>query len=745
FYHSWNELIQSIEKENVDIVFAIQKTKERKEFLEFTHPYLIFENYIIVRQGNDISLESLNTKSFKVAAVQNSAVYNFLKKTYPDLNLIPVKDDLNALALVSAGEVDLSICEYSRISYYFRKELFQNLKIGDKINYKYEFRIGVLKRHVIFKNILDKALLDFSEEEKASIINPWIEIKEKKFYEDKDFLISFIIFLGVLTVAVTIFFNISLKRLVEQRTKELTESEKRQKIAKERAEEGARAKSDFIAIMSHEIKTPLNSILGFAELLKGLELEESSKKYVNSIQNSAESLLSLVEDILEYSDLERNNVIIKPEPIAFLEFLRIVIENFSFEANQKKIELLLFVFPDIPEFLLIDIKIKKVLIHLLGNAIKFTEKGFVCLKVHLVQKKQETKEVRLKFEFIDTGIGINDLQKENIFSIFSQGDTSLSRKFKGIGIGLTISRKILELFKSKIEIDSKLNEGSNFSFEINFEFENSDKIKINPFKNNIKILTINMNVFLLEYLEEILSFYGAELNKINSYEEGLKELSKNTYDLMLLDDKHNNILEESILEFRKINRKLPILLCMSSFSLESLVKIKNSNENISIVEKPFTYKAIWEEINLLLDNSTAKFEPNLEVVEVISKSNSGEIIKILLVDDDPVNLFLEKNIMQMVYPGVEIIEAVNGEDAISKLSFSPDFIFMDIQMPIMNGLDATIKIRTIEKFKNTPIIGVSAGIINQEVERCFNAGMNDFISKPCRKEDFERILNTWLN
>ena len=108
-------------------------------------------------------------------------------------------------------------------------------------------------------------------------------------------------------------------------------------------------------------------------------------------------------------------------------------------------------------------------------------------------------------------------------------------------------------------------------------------------------------------------------------------------------------------------------------------------------------------------------------------------------------LFLEKNIMQMVYPGVEIIEAVNGEDAISKLSFSPDFIFMDIQMPIMNGLDATIKIRTIEKFKNTPIIGVSAGIINQEVERCFNAGMNDFISKPCRKEDFERILNTWLN
>lgn len=390
--------------------------------------------------------------------------------------------------------------------------------------------------------------------------------------------------------------------------------------AKEYAEAANRAKSEFLANMSHEIRTPLNGIIGFTDLLKNTKLEAIQRNYMNTINESANSLMEIINDILDFSKIESGKLELDIKEYDLQELLNHVVELFKYGTINKNLQLELNIDKSVPKYIWIDsIRLKQILINLLGNAFKFTEEGKITLSVINV-KTINVYESKIKFSVKDTGIGIKKDFQERIFSAFSQGDNSTTRRFGGTGLGLTISNQLLSLMKSKLNLISNENEGSEFYFEI--ILKTSNKIKFEE-ENNLQITNISINP----------------------------------------------------------------------------TKIEFGQENY----------------------------------------------KILIVEDNKINMLLAKTLVKKTLPNGTIFEAENGKEAVEKFGIlNPDLILMDVQMPLMNGYEATQEIRKTKKGKHVPIIALTAGIIAGEREKCLGAGMNDYESKPITMETFEKLILKWI-
>lgn len=505
---------------------------------------------------------------------------------------------------------------------------------------------------------------------------------------------------------------------------------------KEFAETANHAKTQFLANMSHEIRTPLNGIIGFSNLLSKTKLSPVQEQYIATVNQSADALLDIVNDILDLSKIEAGKLEIDLHKCNLYDVINQVIDIVKFSAHDKKLDLIINIKEDVPCNIWIDeIRLKQILINLIGNAVKFTYQGEIELEVtnQEISKDKST----MKFSVRDTGIGIKNENQKKIFEAFSQEDNSTTRKYGGTGLGLPISNSLLYLMNSKLEMESNAN-GSVFFFEIKLKTQHCTKEKelVNNKIHNTLVLEDNPNIGkviarMLKSLDistEVTQNNKSFLEKINS---------KTQSDLILLDYEliGKKGLEKIIHNPKTIDK--PIILMQNSLSDE----MEFPNNNIWTVIKPINFQKLENILNKI--NNPIQEKIQTKIVKEKEVTIITENLRILIVEDNKINMLLAKTLVKKIIPNSTIYEATNGEEAVTVFEkYNPQIIIMDIQMPIMNGYEASLKIR--EHNKECIIIALTAGAIKEEKEICIQNGMNDYITKPIDKVILEDTLIRWV-
>lgn len=522
------------------------------------------------------------------------------------------------------------------------------------------------------------------------------------------------------------------------------------KSAKEEADRANKSKSEFLANMSHEIRTPLNGVIGFTDLLKGTDLTPLQKQYVDNALVSGHALLEIINDILDFSKIEAGMLNLEIIKTDIIELAENCIDIVKFSAAKKKIEVILDLDFAIPRFGYTDpIRLKQILTNLLSNAVKFTEYGEVELKVRF----EKIKENAGKFIFAvrDTGIGISEEQKERLFKAFTQADTSTTRKFGGTGLGLVISEMIANKFNSKILLESKPGLGSIFSFEILADFEIGEVQNFTDINTYSRCLILEDNEKCRSILEAAMSLFGIEFKSTLTVSAALDAIQNSgPYDLIICDydtpelqglEILKSIKEKSILR----QERMEIIILHSAakdFSLKD--EYQNFGIDLSLI-KPIKLRELYAYLSHGQDKQTSPIIQKDSSSESLSNQNR-DIGSILIVDDISLNIKLLRMILKKIAPNMNIYEATNGADALKTYkTVNPNLVFMDVQMPEMDGFEVTMKIREWEKSRGicAPIVALTAAAFREDEEKSISVGMSDFVTKPIASEAIEKILRKY--
>jgi signal transduction histidine kinase/DNA-binding response OmpR family regulator len=545
------------------------------------------------------------------------------------------------------------------------------------------------------------------------------------------------------TILLSAFFALILILLLLLRQRDLTK-------AKKQAEVASKAKSEFLANMSHEIRTPLNGVIGFTDLLMQSKLTEIQQQYMTTVSQSANSLLDIINDILDFSKIEAGKLELSIDKVDVLEIGSQVADMIKYQAHKKELEVLLNISNQVPRYIWADeIRLRQVLINLLSNAVKFTEFGEVELKIEALSKN-EGEDTVFRFSVRDTGIGIDEKNTQKVFEAFSQEDGSTTKRFGGTGLGLTISNKLLSLMGSQLHLQSELGKGSTFYFDVTFKSMYGLHLEWDNLDNIQQILIVDDNSNNRVILKEMLALKNIATDEAKSGLEALEKIKSNKkYDVVVMD--YHMPYMDGVETIRKIRTLLPnavdqpIMLLYSSSDDSYINKVCEELQVHQRLIKPVKINQLYGALSLVTGRNQIK-NP-IEKNEVSNTTNSAVIKypKILIAEDNRVNMLLAKTIIKNFIPNVIILEAVNGKQALDLFKEeSPDLVFMDIQMPELNGYNTSEAIRRIETDTRVPIIALTAGTVQGEKDKCITAGMDDYISKPFVKKTIEDIINVWL-
>ncbi|MCK6264768.1 two-component sensor histidine kinase BarA [Vibrio sp. ZSDE26] len=503
-------------------------------------------------------------------------------------------------------------------------------------------------------------------------------------------------------------------------------------IAKKRAQEAARVKSEFLANMSHELRTPLNGVIGFTRQMLKTQLTNSQTDYLQTIEKSANNLLSIINDILDFSKLEAGKLALENIPFEFQDSLEEVVSLQATSAHEKGLELTLKIDPKVPVGLVGDpLRIQQVLTNLVGNSIKFTERGNIDISVELRSQKDDM--VELQFMVRDTGIGISERQQAQLFQAFSQADASISRRYGGTGLGLVITQKLVSQMGGEISLTSRLHQGSTFWFTLRLHITD---MPISPAVDSKMLeqrhlLLIEPNMQAASIIQQTLTQEGL----IVTYRSSMPEENER-YDYVILNLAPNkNASVETIGEWvEKAKAVSPNVIVGTPSTELALSDHLIQSHHVQCITKPLSRKK-------LLQTMIANQPPTL--LPVIEPSIHETLpLKVMAVDDNPANL---KLITALLKERVEsIISCTNGKDAVQQAeNHAFDIVLMDIQMPHMDGVTACHKIKQTELNANTPVIAVTAHAMAGERDRLLNAGMDDYLTKPIEEHILHQVLVHW--
>lgn len=742
---SYAELINMMRTGKLDIIMAAVKSPDKSKYMDFTKPYMRSPIALITLDASNFTggIESVSRE--RVGVIAGSYPEDILIQDYPMLDYRGYVDTESLYRGLESGEVDLIMDSMVGLDYVSRLLAINDLRVSSVTGYVSEVCIGVRKDWSITLQVLNKLIDAISPIEKESTEQYWISKRppEKQNWDKYKPIILGGGGVTVIIIAMILFWNQKLQNEINRRRR----IEAQLKAAKELADEANRSKSEFLANMSHEIRTPMNAVIGMATLLGRTDLDWKQKDYLNKIVQAAYNLLGIINDILDFSKIEAGKMSIESVEFDLEGILGNVANIIGVRAKDKNVELVISKDSNVPVSLIGDpLRLEQILVNLMNNAVKFTHDGEVV--IHIRSDRRDSERVYITFSVKDTGIGMAEESLSNLFKPFTQSDTSTTRKFGGTGLGLSISKNLVELMGGRIWAMCSLGGGCEFSFELPFQsIEGMDTSRaFNKGElEGLKVLVVEDNPTAREVMEAYLKDFNLSADATDSGEDALIAVGMRAYDLVLLDWKLGGI--DGLETAKRIrNQELgvqPKIVIVTAYGESEELESCKEDGIDGILLKPISESALFNEIqNLFSDNHDAEYD-----LYNTAKLNEHflEGRKILVVEDNAMNQQLARELLESVGAKVDI--ANNGYDAIVQLQ-NPDtlydIILMDLQMPEMDGFEATEKIRSMEAWADIPIISMTADVLPGILEKCIEQGMNDYVSKPISVETLYEKLGFWM-